>query len=231
MAPITIRRTSSIVPCTIAPAAAAWPPPPQQGTDSAGIQVAGVGAQGKLHMSVRGLLQSNAVLYAFNLADEGGDVVHVTLAGSHFINHRPGEEDQGSLPAIPQLHAGGEQTLQFQAPKSLGPEKLPVDGIGVEAALHQLSCGSMCLRIGVAVLKTSAIGGDGHIEGLADLRGNRGKLFNNFKNQLTTCGPFAVQAGLFGKKFLGGVVVDGQVHPVQIGLRRGRKQALGGNVN
>ena len=41
----------------------------------------------------------------------------------------------------------------------------------------------------------------------------------------------AVQTGLLRKELLGGMVVDGQVHPVQIGLGLLKKETFRGNIN
>ena len=84
---------------------------------------------------------------------------------------------------------------------------------------------------GVSVYEAAAVSGYGHIQGQGDVSGDGAQLPKNVVHQLAAGGPSGVQAGLPGKKLLGRVVVDGQIHPGEVGQGVVREQAPGCHVH
>ena len=84
---------------------------------------------------------------------------------------------------------------------------------------------------GVAIDKAAAVGGHGHIQGRGDVGSDGAQQAENVVHQLAAGGPPCVQAGTGGEKLLGGVVVDGQVHPGEIFPGVVGKQPTGGDVH
>ena len=85
----------------------------------------------------------------------------------------------------------------------LAPEDLLPDTVGVGR--------------GIPVYEAAAVGGYGHIQGQGDVSGDRAQLPQDVVHQLAAGGPTGVQTGLPGEKLLGRVVVDGQIHPGEVG--------------
>ena len=85
------------------------------------------------------------------------------------------------------------------------------------AAVNKLGSDAVGVGGGVAVLEAAAVGGYGHIQGQGDVSGDRAQLPQDVVHQLAAGGPTGVQTGLPGEKLLGRVVVDGQIHPGEVG--------------
>ena len=84
---------------------------------------------------------------------------------------------------------------------------------------------------GVAIDKAAAVGGHGHIQGRGDVAGDGAQQAEDVIHQLATGGPARVQTGALGEELLGGVVVNGQVHPGEIFLGVVGEQPPGGDVH
>ena len=63
-------------------------------------------------------LEGGSIFDPLDLAHEGGDVLHVPLVRPHGVHHLQGEEHQGGLSLIPQLHPLDQQALQLQREQS-----------------------------------------------------------------------------------------------------------------
>ena len=77
---------------------------------------------------------------------------------------------------------------------------------------------------GVGVGEAPRVGGHRHIEGQGHLSRDRAQTGEDVVDQLAAGGGLRPHDVLPAEEFKGGVVVDGQVHPVRVGLRVLREQ-------
>ena len=204
---------------------------PQKGADRAGVQVVRVGAQGDLAGAVLPLPDGDSGLDPLHLAHKGGDVLRVPLVRLEGVHHMEADGGDGDFTAVVELQGLGEHALQPQPLEALGAEVALVQLRRGDAGVHEGGGHPVGAGGGVPVHEAAAVGGHGHIEGEGDLPGDGGDSPENVVHQLAAGGPPGVQAGILGEKLLGGVVVNGQVYPLQILLGVVREQPPGGHIH
>ena len=106
-----------------------------------------------------------------------------------------------------------------------------VQALEVNALLHQPRRHPVGVGGGVGVDKAPGVGGHGHIEGGGDGLVHHPQVLGDLPENFAAGGLVRLQAGLFCKELLGGVVVDGQVNALHIGLGIWGQQPQGGHVH